>query len=401
MFRSLRLGAAALAAGVCFALPASAAGATTVTLTGEILTAAPFASPNTVDCATSPGGTSTVGYHATGNATGPYPGTFDEIGTVTFHDGSVDSVSIDFTILSGATTITGHKTLEPGQSTATCGPEPGFVMVAQLAFNERYTASVTGPVTFTESGRGNTTFRSQEFPNGERPMSMEQDFQSGGPPGTTIELTPPTATNPVGTFHTVTALVRDATGQPVQGMTVLFTVTPGGGSRCGATDANGVCSLTYRGPDFPQADEITACADTNVSGASEPGEPCAVATKIWTAPATTTGQVMGGGFIKGAGASFGVGANAATFTDPVKGHCNVNDHVLHIHIRCLEVTTLILAGTHATLFGTALQDGIATNYRIDVEDLSDTGVPDTFEIQTDLLYFNGGPLTGGNIQVRP
>jgi hypothetical protein len=41
---------------------------------------------------------------------------------------------------------------------------------------------------------------------------------------TTLTLMPPTATNPLGTEHTVTATARDETGQPMSGAVVFFTV---------------------------------------------------------------------------------------------------------------------------------------------------------------------------------
>jgi hypothetical protein len=64
------------------------------------------------------------------------------------------------------------------------------------------------------------------------------------------------------------------------------------------------------------------------------------------------------------------------------------------------VTSVVITPTHATIIGQAEQDGIATNYTIDVDDLSDQGLPDTFEIRTDLGYVNGGTLTGGNIHIN-
>ena len=42
-----------------------------------------------------------------------------------------------------------------------------------------------------------------------------------------IDLTPATATNPVGTSHTVTATVRSGNGSPASGVTVSFSVTAG------------------------------------------------------------------------------------------------------------------------------------------------------------------------------
>jgi hypothetical protein len=107
-------------------------------------------------------------------------------------------------------------------------------------------------------------------------------------------LTPPTAVNPVGTMHTVTATVRDATGRPVSCIRVLFMVTrsapPGASGSC-STDAMGQCNFMYPGPQQPDTDVIIAFADTNNNGVQDEGEPDGEATKTWvpvTAQATLT-----------------------------------------------------------------------------------------------------------------
>ena len=59
----------------------------------------------------------------------------------------------------------------------------------------------------------------------------------------------------------------------------------------------GECSVSYTGPQLPGADMITGCADSNRNGDADRGEPCGAATKAWIAPASTPGQVTGGGQI--------------------------------------------------------------------------------------------------------
>jgi hypothetical protein len=404
MLRSPRLGATALAACACLALPAATGAATVGTLTGQTLKSTLSESSGTADCATTPTGTSTLTWDVSGVASGPYTGTFHETGSVTFTETTVLSFSAHFTIDSAAGSVEGDKVIDPAEQpgTLTCGPLDGDPTFARVTISERYDAQITGSVAgdFSDSGTSQMILTIVEPAVGAMTVDMLQAFQSGGPPGTTITLTPETSINPVGTTHTVTATVRDATGQPVQGVTV-WVDHPDGGSRCGPTDANGECSVSYPGPTFPRADEIRACADTNANGEADPPfDPCAFASKVWTAPASSTGQIMGGGYIQGPDLSFAVGARAATAFDPVDGHCNVNDHVLHIKIKCDVITTMLLTPTHAVITGTALQDGNATNFEIQVDDLSDLGLPDTFEITTGLGYTNGGPLTGGNVQIR-
>jgi hypothetical protein len=84
-----------------------------------------------------------------------------------------------------------------------------------------------------------------------------------------------------------------------------------------------------------------------------------------------------------------------------KGNGNVIDHDKRIHIKWDNVQALVVAGTHATFFGQADQDGVTTNYRIDVDDLADPGAGrDTFKIQTGQGYIAGGVLTAGDIQIH-
>jgi hypothetical protein len=105
----------------------------------------------------------------------------------------------------------------------------------------------------------------------------------------TVMLSPPAATNPVGTNHTVTATVRDAFGNPTPSIVVRWSVS---GSvnvsdQC-ATDPAGQCSIAYAGPPSPGLDAISAYADTNDGGSQDFGEPGGIAEKTWVpaAPAT-------------------------------------------------------------------------------------------------------------------
>lgn len=135
---------------------------TVQSLTGEMLVQPGAGLPNgvpvsTYDC--NPTGTSTVTFTATGVATGPYPGTFTETGTVVFGPqapfGTVTSFEATFTITSVNGTVTGTKTLQPDASTAVafCN-QVGGQIVADL----NYTAQITTPSgTATDQGQSNTT----------------------------------------------------------------------------------------------------------------------------------------------------------------------------------------------------------------------------------------------------
>jgi virginiamycin B lyase len=129
-----------------------------------------------------------------------------------------------------------------------------------------------------------------------------------------ITASPATATNQVGTTHTVTAKVVDQTGKAQANITVAFTVT---GTNAGATgtcnpsgcktDSTGQAAFTYSGSKGVGQDTITACftpagGTTPVCAApvtktwvtqSTGSQTCSpVVTKTWTSGGTTTGPGM-------------------------------------------------------------------------------------------------------------
>ncbi len=91
----------------------------------------------------------------------------------------------------------------------------------------------------------------------------------------TVGLSPATATNPVGTNHTVTAKAESATGTPVAGASVTFRVLTGpnvGKTGNGTTNASGETSFTYADTAGPGRDTIQAFIGTLGSNVVE---------KIW------------------------------------------------------------------------------------------------------------------------
>ena len=165
--------------GVCFALlsaEAAAAGgsgdggnsATPASLTGEVLLTAASAGvgSSTATGTCNPLGTSTFTFEVTGEAIGPYPGTFVERGTFTLGPVGFPLVLFDatFTIDSPVGLVTGSKTLEgvlPTHSGA-CG-EAVFLGTEPEAFHfqvpVRYTAQITTPSgTARDSGNSFVTY---------------------------------------------------------------------------------------------------------------------------------------------------------------------------------------------------------------------------------------------------
>ncbi|MFQ5612635.1 MAG: Ig-like domain-containing protein [Anaerolineae bacterium] len=96
-----------------------------------------------------------------------------------------------------------------------------------------------------------------------------------------IDLVPQTATNPVGTSHTVTATVRDDLGDPIPGRRVGFVVNGAhviGGS--GQTNAGGQATFSFTGV-VTGTDAITAWIDENENGNLDFDERFAEVEKIW------------------------------------------------------------------------------------------------------------------------
>jgi hypothetical protein len=406
MRRVFRSACALGVAAVALALPPAAA-AQNPPLTMEVLNGDSTTSASSVEITCTAFGSGTLEYSVGGLALGPYPGTFFETGTVALTDGFVTGFEASFTITSGDTTIEGTKSLAPGVvATGRCedvsaefppGPQLFFFTPG---FSGVYTATITSPSeTSQDSGTVETTHNAMQGLI--TAIGTQEVFVSSGP--TTVELSPLTSVNPVNTSHTVTATVRTVNGGPAANVEVLFAVT-GSVDTSGSctTDASGECSFTYDGPSLPGTDAITGCADSNRNGSSDPGEPCGAASKVWALAPSTHGHVTGGGYIDNPTTgrlSFGFSAKSSA--GDVKGNCNLIDHAIGVHVKCRSVDGLVVTGTHATFFGEATVDGVATNYTIDVDDLGEPGAgSDTFRIETDSGYVAAGVLSGGNIQIH-
>jgi Big-like domain-containing protein len=291
------------------------------------------------------------------------------------------------------------------------------------------TGSVTtsGPATTNASGQATFCYTGPTLPGadaitafadtnndgvqGAEPSGAATKTWVAGAPAT-LTLTPATATNPVGTSHTVTATVKDAFGNPTPGITVRFkvtgSVTPSGSC---TTAANGQCSFTYQGPTLPGADAITAYADTNNNGVQDAGEPGGVATKTWVLPVTTPlCQIIitNGGRITAANgdkATFGGNAQSSA-TGETKGNEEYKDHgpAQPLKVQSLNVLAIVCEGTtQASIYGQATIDGAGSFfYRINVKDLADPGAgQDTYWILLSNGYNSGEQkLEAGNVKIR-
>jgi hypothetical protein len=120
------------------------AAATVSTLTGETLTGSSTLPTNSQLCPTPT-------YTVSGTASGPYPGSFVETGTILGPGGVLNA---NFTITSGSTVVTGSKTQAPTRWRASC---------ASLGFGDGsfhgaalYTATISTPTgTYHDEGTSN------------------------------------------------------------------------------------------------------------------------------------------------------------------------------------------------------------------------------------------------------
>jgi uncharacterized delta-60 repeat protein len=233
-----------------------------------------------------------------------------------------------------------------------------------------------------------------------------------GPPAS-LTLNPKADTNELDTQHCVTARVEDALGNPLSGVSVIFSVSGSvntGGTA--TTDANGEAEFCYQGPELPGADAIHAFADADGDGTEDLGEPFDDAGKVWTLPISTplcSAKITEGGRItpnNGDKAVFG--GNARSDGDGnVKGEEEYQDlgPAQPQNVKSIEILALTCneSRTQASIFGSATIDGAGVHmFRIDVQDLGEPGKGvDTFRILLDTGYDSGQKtLEGGNVAIH-
>jgi hypothetical protein len=125
----------ALALSAATVLPSVAA--TASPLSGEMLTGSTISPTNFGLCPTAT-------YTVSGTASGPYPGTFVETGTIT---GPTLTAKFTITSAGGGTSVTGSKT-QGSRFTASCGPASGGYHGDAL-----YTATISTPTgTYHDEG---------------------------------------------------------------------------------------------------------------------------------------------------------------------------------------------------------------------------------------------------------
>jgi hypothetical protein len=382
------------AAGV----PAAQADPDTVaTLSGELTTATGTASLNCTSASSGSGS-----YDVAGTATGPYPGVVEEHATFMFEDGVINTFNATFSIVSGATTITGLINLQIITGSVACANVGGTEQIGPTVFLARYQATINAPTgTLSDRGIVGVVLSAEDLPAGGQATVLEE-FRSDRE-FSKVLVNPVEHVNVVGATHTVTVTVLDDASQPLNSAHALITVT-GANAETGqcTTGVDGTCQFTYVGQ-TEGVDTITACHDFDNDGELDPGEQCGEGTMVWFSDTSTPGSATGGGFITSAeGNRVAFSFGAEDNVEGPHGGCSVFDTTARIHVRCLGVSLLAITGTQALIQGEAIQEGVATNYTIHVEDFGNPGaVGDTFSITTDLGFSRSGVLEAGNIRVTP
>jgi hypothetical protein len=252
---------------------------------------------------------------------------------------------------------------------------PTFTFDVDGAATGPYTGTFTESGTVTLDGAGNVVSLQSSFTIAALDGTMISGTKSLGPTGGTGACTP----NDFGWDTLVDA-------------SVAYTATING-----AFQDSGTGTLHSEISFFTGFSPILGASDLGFSGSFL--ETFDVSNGV--IPASTGGHVTGGGWILDPTTlhrvSFGFEVKG-TATD-LHGTCTVIDHTTRDHVRCLTVDSLVVAGTHATFGGTASVNGTTTRYQIDVDDLGEPGIADTFAI-TAGGFTAGGTLAGGNIQIH-
>jgi hypothetical protein len=109
----------------------------------------------------------------------------------------------------------------------------------------------------------------------------------------TINLSPLDDTGPVGSQHTVTALLQHGPGEPAPGIVARFSVSGANtASGSGTSDSSGRTTFTYTGAN-PGNDVITAYADNDEDQVKDPDEPASFAGQTWFATLPAGAFVIG------------------------------------------------------------------------------------------------------------
>jgi uncharacterized repeat protein (TIGR01451 family) len=122
-------------------------------------------------------------------------------------------------------------------------------------------------------------------------------------------------------------------------------------------------------------------------------------------PSTESAKVTGGGSIPlttGDSGTFGLAGTISSAGVP-SGNVEYQDHDTGMNVKATRITSVVVTGTHAQVFGKATINGSGSfDFVVDVDDIAESGVNvDTFSIKLSNGYVAGPRvLNNGNIQVH-
>jgi hypothetical protein len=213
-----------------------------------------------------------------------------------------------------------------------------------------------------------------------------------------IKLAPETATNPVGTSHTVTATVTKndpSPGTPVVGKTVTFTVIAGphtGTTGTGVTNGSGQATFSYTGT-LEGTDTIEA---TFVDDAGRTQRSNRV-TKTWEKRVgNTCGTVSGNGVPReNPKAKFSFSVRYITGQPAPTGSVFFNDKAAKVRFDSTSITSLVITGDTAEVTGNGTANGVPVTFILKLNDK-----PDTFDITLSNGYHATWTPKTGKINFR-
>jgi hypothetical protein len=258
-----------------------------------------------------------------------------------------------------------------------------------------------GQVTFTYTGSnpGDDTINASITIDGSTQKATASKTWAVPTGPASLELTPASATNPVGKEHCVTALVTDGSGNPVSGIIVHFSVTGANSASLSATTgSDGKATSCYTGA-VAGDDTIEAFADSDGSGTKDPGEPSDTASKKWEPAANAGCEVEGEGSLSAnRKASFDFEAKLASTGLP-KGKVVFRDRAAGLRFVSTEILSLIISGTSATIQGNGIVNGASVGFTLEVADLGRTRL-DSFKIEFTDGYTAAGTIRGDGIEIE-
>ncbi len=247
---------------------------------------------------------------ANGKTVFSYVGTHAGVDTISAYADINGNVTKDGNDPSTSTTITwstSSLTLAPLNSAAAIGTTQTFTATVKGTNGSllpnvvvRFTVTGVNPIASTAAttnSNGQATFSYVGSHSGVDTITAYADVdndnaQDNGEPGAsttitwanaTLTLSPLNVTAPATTAQTFTVTVKNTAGNPLNNVTVRFTVTGANpSSASGTTDANGHASYSYTGS-HPGIDTVSAYADIDGDSIQDASEPGASTTATWTA----------------------------------------------------------------------------------------------------------------------